>query len=34
MKQPIEDRKLIEERKKVIVNEVVCTDPVAGLVTR
>ena len=34
MKQPMENRKLMEESKKVIINDVFCTDPEAGLETR
>jgi hypothetical protein len=34
MKQPMEDRKLIEESKEVIINDVVCADREADLVTR
>ena len=34
MKQLMEDRKLIKDNKKVIINDVVCTVTEAGLVTR
>jgi hypothetical protein len=34
MKQRMEDMKLIEESSKVIINDVVCSDPRAGLETR
>jgi len=34
MRQQLGDRKLIEEVKKVITNDLVCTDPEAGPITR
>ena len=34
IRQQLRDRKLIEETKEVIINDIVCTDLEAGLVTR